>query len=242
MIATQSTEGFEGKYSQVWVPQCCMIVTVNHEYSLFDLTALGSVLPAIFLVITGYVGCDHVLAVTFLTLSVGCCGFALSGYNVNHLDIAPRFAGILMGITNMAATVPGFVSPVLVGQLTEDQVIFRNSACPLQGQSRHDQSRLSAGHDMNTFFGKRREQIVLARARIGHTYITHKYLLKSEEIPQCIPCNCLFTVKHILMECIDYMPIQHKYFNVRDLSTVFEEVNPTRIFEILKEIGLFKKL
>ena len=99
----------------------------------------------------------------------------------------------------------------------------------------------NAGHDINTFFGKRREEIVLARARIGHTYITHKYLLKSEEIPQCIPCNCLFTVKHILMECIDYMPILHKYFNVRHLSTLFEEVNPTRIFEFQKEIGLFKK-
>jgi len=86
----------------------------------------------------------------------------------------------------------------------------------------------------------RREEIVLARARIGHTYITHKYLLKSEDIPFCIPCNCLFTVQHILIECVDYMPVRRKYFNVKDLRSLFAKDKPTVIFDFLKEIGLFK--
>ena len=72
--------------------------------------------------ITGYVGCNYTLAVVFLTLSVGLVGVAQSGYNVNHLDLAPRYAGALMGITNMVATIPGFVGPVLVGVLTQDEV------------------------------------------------------------------------------------------------------------------------
>ena len=42
----------------------------------------------------------------------------------------------------------------------------------------------------------RREEIVLARLRIGHTHIAHSYLLKGEEAPECIPCNTDLTVKH----------------------------------------------
>ena len=44
----------------------------------------------------------------------------------------------------------------------------------------------------------RREEIILARLRIGHSYITHSYLLKGEEEPQCIPCNAPLTIKHVL--------------------------------------------
>ena len=53
----------------------------------------GLIGPAIFIVITGYVGCNKVLAVLFLSLGVGCGGIAMAGYNVNHLDLAAPFAG-----------------------------------------------------------------------------------------------------------------------------------------------------
>ena len=39
-------------------------------------------------------------SVTCLIIAVGFSGFAISGINVNHLDIAPRYASILMGISN----------------------------------------------------------------------------------------------------------------------------------------------
>ncbi len=45
-----------------------------------------------------------------------------AGVFSNHTDIAPNYAGILMGITNMAATIPGFVVPAMVGLLTHGQV------------------------------------------------------------------------------------------------------------------------
>ena len=56
-------------------------------------TTTGLILPASLLVATGYTGCDHKLAVVLLTLGVGLGGFTMSGYCVNHLDIAPLFAG-----------------------------------------------------------------------------------------------------------------------------------------------------
>ena len=58
----------------------------------------GQILPAMFLVITGYLGCDPVLAVVMITIAVGSSGFVMSGYGVNHLDIAPPFAGIYHGV------------------------------------------------------------------------------------------------------------------------------------------------
>lgn len=53
-----------------------------------------------------------------LTVSNLCC----SGFNVNHLDIAPRYASILMGISNGVGTLSGMVCPLIVGALTKHKV------------------------------------------------------------------------------------------------------------------------
>lgn len=66
-----------------------------------------------FLIICGYLGTTTVTAVLFLTLGVGLGGLGLAGFAINHLDIAPKYAGVLMGITNTAATLPGIVGPQL---------------------------------------------------------------------------------------------------------------------------------
>ena len=42
----------------------------------------------------------------------------------------------------------------------------------------------------------RREEVVLARLRLGHTRVTHSYLLQGEEHPQCVGCDAPFTVRH----------------------------------------------
>ncbi|XP_077372644.1 vesicular glutamate transporter 3 [Festucalex cinctus] len=66
------------------------------------------------------VGFSHTraVAISFLVLAVGFSGFAISGFNVNHLDIAPRYASILMGISNGVGTLSGMVCPLIVGALT----------------------------------------------------------------------------------------------------------------------------
>ena len=63
------------------------------------------------LVVTGYLAYDQLTAVIGLTVAVGFSGLVMAGFNINHIDIAPRFAGVLMGITNTIATIPGFVGP-----------------------------------------------------------------------------------------------------------------------------------
>ena len=61
-------------------------------------------------------------AIAFLILGVGFSGLNATGYAVNHLDIAPRYAGILMGLSNTFATIPGFLSPMLTGMITKQKV------------------------------------------------------------------------------------------------------------------------
>lgn len=78
-------------------------------------------------------------AVTALTIGVAFSGFAISGYNVNHLDIAPRYASILMGISNGIGTIAGLICPVAIDHITRRAVslhIFyspaRTNFCNLQ--------------------------------------------------------------------------------------------------------------
>ena len=79
----------------------------------FDTHSVAFLGAGTFLLLCGYLGEDTVSAVLLLTVAVGSLGLALAGFNINHLDIAPRFAGILMGITNTAATIPGFIGPLV---------------------------------------------------------------------------------------------------------------------------------
>ena len=53
-------------------------------------------------------------AIIALVFAVGCSGFAISGFNVNHLDTAPRYASILMGISNGVGTFSGMICPITV--------------------------------------------------------------------------------------------------------------------------------
>ena len=45
----------------------------------------------------------------------------------------------------------------------------------------------------------RKEEVVLARLRLGHTRITHSYLLLGDEQPQCVGCDAPFTARHFLV-------------------------------------------
>ena len=88
----------------------------------------------------------------------------------------------------------------------------------------------------------RREEIILARLRIGHSYITHCYLLKGEEEPQCIPCNAPLTIKHILVDCVHLAPIRQRFFDVDSLTTLFDTVRFESVFYFSKRDNLYKKI
>ena len=66
-----------------------------------------------------------------------------------------------------------------------------NSKCSFLGYSRQNQTKIT-------------------RCRIGHTRLTHAYLLTNDQPPFCISCNEPFTVKHFLITCTEFNHIRTK--------------------------------
>ncbi len=59
------------------------------------------------------------LSVLLLCLGIGCGSFSRAGYMSNHIDIAPKYAGILFGVSNTFATLPGIFGPLLTGTILQ---------------------------------------------------------------------------------------------------------------------------
>jgi len=55
------------------------------------------------------------LAIALMSLGNIFGGATAGGFGVNHLDIAPRGAGVIMGLSNTAATIPGIVGVYISG-------------------------------------------------------------------------------------------------------------------------------
>jgi ACS family sodium-dependent inorganic phosphate cotransporter len=71
---------------------------------------LGAI-PMLLLPLAG----SALIATVLVTVATGGAAFGVAGFAANHLDIAPRYAGILMGLTNTFAQLPGIVGVALTG-------------------------------------------------------------------------------------------------------------------------------
>ncbi|CAI9734016.1 vesicular glutamate transporter 1-like isoform X2 [Octopus vulgaris] len=91
-------------------------LSTTNVRKIFNCGGFG--MEAVFLLGVGYTA-DRVTAIICLTLAVGFSGFAISGFNVNHLDIAPRYASILMGLSNGVGTLSGMLCPPITEMLTK---------------------------------------------------------------------------------------------------------------------------
>ena len=61
-----------------------------------------------------------------MILSMMFTGTSFVGFLCNHNDLAPNYAGILMGITNTPGTLPAFIFPAVVSLFTHDGVRDEN--------------------------------------------------------------------------------------------------------------------
>ena len=91
------------------------------ERFVTSVSTAGCLIAGVFIVATSYTDKPH-LCVMFLVLGVGFSGLNAVGYAVNHLDIGPKFAGVLMGLSNSFASTPGFISPQITGFVTRTKV------------------------------------------------------------------------------------------------------------------------
>ncbi|KAL0128026.1 hypothetical protein PUN28_003337 [Cardiocondyla obscurior] len=89
----------------------------THTVTRKIINSMGQFAPAVALIAASYTGCNTWLTVTIITIGVGINGAIYSGFKVNHLDISPRFAGILMSFTNCIANLAGLLAPITVGEV-----------------------------------------------------------------------------------------------------------------------------
>ena len=88
----------------------------------------------------------------------------------------------------------------------------------------------------------RQNQTKITRSRIGHTRLTHPYLLTNDQPSFCISCNEPFTVKHFLITCTEFNHIRKKYYTAKTVKALFSDTPSDKIIYFLKETNLFNKL
>ncbi|RXG58285.1 putative inorganic phosphate cotransporter [Armadillidium vulgare] len=76
--------------------------------------------PILCLIGMCFVNCNSAAAIIILFIAITLNGAVYCGYMCSHIDISPRFSAPLMGITNTLGTIPGFVTPVVVGAIIND--------------------------------------------------------------------------------------------------------------------------
>ena len=88
----------------------------------------------------------------------------------------------------------------------------------------------------------RKEKVDLVRLRLGHTRVTHSYLLQGEEQPQCVGCDAPFTVRHFRLDCGDFAQVRNNCFHVDEMKQLFSDIHIDSIMTFLKEINLCNKI
>ena len=99
----------------------------------------------------------------------------------------------------------------------------------------------------------RRHEVILARLRIGHTKLTHGYLMDGRPPSYCQDCLVPLTVKHLLAECPSLHQQRQRYFSIlphrRDADTLMKEIlkdsrafDTERIMEFLKSINVYDRI
>ena len=80
--------------------------------------------PALAFSVLALTGCDSVMVMACLCVATGSSAWSSASTGINHMDLAPKYAGTLMGLTNGAANIMGFVAPMIVGWIVNDSVSF----------------------------------------------------------------------------------------------------------------------
>ena len=88
----------------------------------------------------------------------------------------------------------------------------------------------------------RKEEVILARLRQCHTRVTQLYLLQGDEQPQCVGCDAPFTVRHILLECGDFVQVRNNCFHVDNVKELIQDIHIDSIMTFLRQKHLFNKI
>ncbi|XP_043491303.1 vesicular glutamate transporter 1 isoform X1 [Polistes fuscatus] len=77
-------------------------------------------LQGIFIIALGYSGCQPYLAVIFMMAGIAVNGAVSASTLASFVDLSPNYASILLGFCGMVVVWAGFISPAIVGLLTNN--------------------------------------------------------------------------------------------------------------------------
>ena len=97
---------------------------------------------------------------------------------------------------------------------------------------------------------KRHHEVLLCRLRIGHTRLTHGFLMSGEPPPVCEDCLVQLSVRHLLIECPSLIEKRERYFNLckdNNGSFLLSKIlglncDLDNLFNFLKDIKILDKI
>jgi len=86
---------------------------------------------------------------------------------------------------------------------------------------------------------KRRDEVIITRARIGHTHLTHSFILTKEFVPVC---KENLSIDYIVTRCPNYAEARKIFKNTTSLRLTVDEENTEAIYKFFHNIHLNHKL
>ena len=118
------------------------------------------------------------------------------------------------------------------------------SSPELANNRKYKKIRESVDHWSSGYQKIRKTEVVLSRLRIGHTHITHQFLLEGGSAPECARCDEVLSVEHILVRCQIYNATRRKYGLLgKSISEILgDDADISSLVQFLKEINLLEKI
>ena len=96
----------------------------------------------------------------------------------------------------------------------------------------------------------RKLKVILCRLRIGHSRLTHGYLMSGDYQPFCQDCLVPLTVRHFLTECPSFEDARCRHLPIRqagDDSLTLEKIlgkdcSHFKLLDFLEEVGLLSNI
>ena len=141
-----------------------------------------------------------------------CLYFSCVGYPaILALKVTKRQT--LLPRLHWSCLLPMLVYPIMIWNIVLDNIFF-----PLGKMIGMVRSRISFCHSV---LGDWQNEVILCRGRIGHTHLTHSYILRKDPPPQCEHCQCILTVHHIFVDCNHLAQVREDIFGRRDVVKSF---------------------
>jgi len=87
-------------------------------------TFVCTIIQGILTIALGFSGCHPLVAIIFMMSGTAVNGAISAATLASFVDLSPNYASVLLGFANMIIVWAGFISPIIVGILTNNNVSF----------------------------------------------------------------------------------------------------------------------